>query len=90
MLGRNAQKFDISAFPYTLSPGIIDAASKYFQPEQERDFTALSLKPDHHKRPLWIDGWGKLYFETFHPLAPQVQDFLITIAEPNITTDFVA
>jgi len=79
----NVQKFDISSFPYTLPPGVIDSASRYFQPEQDRDFTALSLKPDHHNRPLWIDGWGKLIFESFHPLGPQVQDFLITIAEPT-------
>ncbi len=89
VIGRNVQKFDISSFPYTLSPGIIDTASRYFQPEQERDFTALSLKPDHHNRPLWIDGWGKLYFETFHPIAPQVQDFLITIAEPTSRPRFL-
>lgn len=85
----NVQKFDISSFPYTLSPGVIDPASRYFQPEQERDFTALALKPDHNNRPLWIDGWGKLIFETFHPLAPQVQDLLITIAEPTSRPTFL-
>lgn len=65
-----------------LPPGVLDSASNHFQPAQKRDFTALSLQPDHHNRPLWIDGWGKLTLESFHPLALRVQDFLITIAEP--------
>ncbi|OAA62031.1 Xeroderma pigmentosum group B protein (XP-B) [Niveomyces insectorum RCEF 264] len=70
-LSRNIRKFDISSFPYTLPPGIRDAASRHFQPEQKRDFTALSRKPDHENRPLWVDGWGKLILERFHPLAPR-------------------
>ncbi|TPX17471.1 uncharacterized protein E0L32_003114 [Thyridium curvatum] len=82
VIAQNTQKFDISAFPYLLPPGIVDVASRDFQPEQKRDFTALRLKPDHHNRPLLIDGWGKLILESFHPLAPKVQDFLITVAEP--------
>ncbi|TVY93452.1 General transcription and DNA repair factor IIH helicase subunit [Lachnellula willkommii] len=65
-----------------LPPGVTDTASIYFQPAQKRDFTDLQLKPDHHNRPLWIDGWGNLTLESFHPLASRVQDFLITIAEP--------
>lgn len=89
VIGWNVQNFDISLFPYTLPPGIIDMASRYFQPELELDFTALSLKPDHHNRPLWIDGRGKLIFESFHPLAPQAQDFLVTIAEPTSRPTFV-
>ncbi|KAI0007222.1 cytochrome P450 [Xylariaceae sp. FL0662B] len=89
VIARNVQKFDISSFPYTLPPGVIDEASRYFQPEQKRDFSALPLKPDHHNRPLWIDGWGKLILENFHPLAPQAQDFLITIAEPTSRPTFL-
>jgi len=81
-IARNIQKFDISSFPYLLPPGIKDSASGFFQPEQERDFTALQLKPDHHNRPLLIDGFGSIILERFHPLAPQAQDFLVTIAEP--------
>ena len=77
----NTQKFDISAFPYPLPPGILDTASGLFQPEQKRDFTALALRPDHQNRPLWIDGSGGLILENFHPLAPHVQDFLVTVAE---------
>ncbi|KAL1844817.1 hypothetical protein VTK73DRAFT_1735 [Phialemonium thermophilum] len=86
---RNVQKFDIRAFPYRLSPGLVDSASALFRPEQERDFTALALKPDHENRPLWIDGWGGLILESFHPLAPRVQDFLITIAEPVSRPSFL-
>ena len=82
VIARKVQNFDISSFPYTLPPSVIDRVSRYFQPEQERDFTALSLKADHHNRPLWVNGCGKLIFESFHPLAPRLQDFLITIAEP--------
>jgi len=89
VMARNTQKFDISAFPYMLPPGLSDTASRHFQPGQNQDFTALSLKPDHHNRPLWIDGWGKLIFESFHPLAPRVQDFLATIAEPRSRPAFL-
>ena len=66
-----------------LPPGVVDTASEHFKPEQKRDFTALTLKPNHPNRPLWIDGWGNFILESFHPLAPWVQDFLITIAEPT-------
>jgi DNA excision repair protein ERCC-3 len=89
MIARNVQKFDISSFPYKFSPGITDTASEYFQPEEKRDFTALSLKPDHENRPLRIDGSGRLILENFHPLAPQVQDFLIAIAEPTSRPTFI-
>ncbi|KAL2259646.1 hypothetical protein VTK26DRAFT_6623 [Humicola hyalothermophila] len=82
LIARNARKFDMSEFPYPLPPGIKDKAANYFLPSHKRDFTALSLKLDHHGRPLWIGGEGKIILENFHPLAPRVQDFLITIAEP--------
>ncbi|TVY51316.1 General transcription and DNA repair factor IIH helicase subunit XPB [Lachnellula cervina] len=82
VIAQNVQRLDISSFPYMLPPGVTDMASIYFQPAQKRDFTDLLLKPDHHNRPLWIDGWGNLTLECFHPLASRVQDFLVTIAEP--------
>jgi DNA excision repair protein ERCC-3 len=47
------------------------------------------LKIDHHNRPLWIDGRGKLILESFHPLAPRVQAFLITIVEPTSRPTFL-
>ncbi|KAK1764855.1 hypothetical protein QBC33DRAFT_580125 [Phialemonium atrogriseum] len=82
----DTQTFDISAFPYLLPPSIVDTASGFLQPKQERDFTTLPLKPNYHNWLLRIDGWwgfggGGLILESFHPLAPRVQDFLITIAE---------
>lgn len=49
-----------------------------------RDFTALKNKPDHAKRPLWIDPErATIILEKFHPLAAQATDFLITVAEPR-------
>ncbi|TVY22338.1 General transcription and DNA repair factor IIH helicase subunit [Lachnellula hyalina] len=89
VISQNVRKFDISSFPYMLPPGIIDSAFRHFQPPQKREFTAMPLKPDHHNRPLWIDGWGKLTLESFHPLAPRVQDFIITIAEPMSRPTFL-
>jgi DNA excision repair protein ERCC-3 len=82
IISRNVQKFDISAFPYTRMPGIHDSASRYFRPSQGKDFTGLQPRPDCQNRPIRIDGSGKIILVSFHPLAPQVQDFLITIAEP--------
>lgn len=56
-----------------------------------KDFSFLSLKPDHDNRPLWIDPsvsegskkGPKITLESFSPLAAQAEDFLITIAEPQ-------
>jgi DNA excision repair protein ERCC-3 len=48
----------------------------------EEDYTTLHLKPDAHKRPLWVCQDGKIILEAFSPLLHQAQDFLITIAEP--------
>ncbi|KAL1898095.1 DNA repair helicase RAD25 [Ceratocystis pirilliformis] len=88
-IARNIQKFDISAFPYDLNSGIKDMATGFFEPTHKRDFTGLRLKPNHQTLPLRIDGWGKLVLESFHPLAPRVQDFLITIAEPTSRPHFI-
>jgi len=46
------------------------------------DLRKLQLQPDHPKRPLWVCPGGRVIFETFHPQAAQVADFLIAIAEP--------
>lgn len=56
-----------------------------------KDFSYLSLKPDHDNRPLWIDPsvsagskkGPKITLESFSPLAAQAEDFLITVAEPQ-------
>lgn len=62
-----------------------DFASHIFRDSSgvNRDFSYLSLKPDHHNRPLWIDpDKGNIILESLNPLAAVAQDFLITIAEP--------
>lgn len=47
------------------------------------DYSYLDLKKDHQNRPLWIDPQkGRIFLESFNPLAEQAQDFLITVAEP--------
>lgn len=54
------------------------------------DLSKLELKPDHHDRPLWIDGrTNKITLETFSPTFRQAQDFLITIAEPKSRPTFL-
>lgn len=80
-IAQNPKKFDISSFPYLLPPGIEDTALGFFQPAEERDFTTLRLKPNHHNRPLYIDSSEKIFLKSFYPLAPQTQDFLITITK---------
>ena len=56
----------------------------------DHDFSYLDLKKDHQNRPLWIDPQkGRIFLESFNPLAEQAQDFLITIAEPLSRPTFV-
>ena len=58
----------------------------------EKDFSWLSMKPDHDNRPLWIDPnvssgskkGPKITLESFSPLAAQATDLLTTIAEPSV------
>ena len=48
-----------------------------------RDFSkTLSLKRDHHNRPVWVTPDRKIFLESFSPLYRQAYDFLIAIAEP--------
>ncbi|EFW98853.1 tfiih complex helicase [Grosmannia clavigera kw1407] len=78
-LDKAVHKFSLDNIP-TSRPSHLDAASRFFG---NRDFSFLQLKPDHHNRPLWMDPeLGFIILESFHPLAPPAQDFLITIAEP--------
>jgi DNA excision repair protein ERCC-3 len=89
LIAQNARKLDISDFPYTVAPAVQDSASAFFQPAHKRDFTALPLKPDHQNLPLWIGGCGKLILENSHRLAPRVQDFLVSVAEPTSRPTFM-
>ncbi|KAI9047360.1 hypothetical protein LZ554_008807 [Drepanopeziza brunnea f. sp. 'monogermtubi'] len=66
-----------------------DSASHHFE-GGNHDFSYLSLKPDHHNRPLWIDPLkGKIIMESFSPLASEAQDFLTTVAEPQSRPQFL-
>jgi len=50
---------------------------------RDHDWSHLKLKPDHAARPLWISPEDRtLILEAFSPIAEQVQDFLVAIAEP--------
>ncbi|KAJ4329242.1 DNA repair helicase RAD25 [Fusarium piperis] len=56
----------------------------------ERDFSYLTLKPDHKNRPMWIDPEkGVIIMEKFSPMAGPATDFLITIAEPRSRPAFL-
>lgn len=48
----------------------------------DRDFSKLSLKPDHHLRPIWVCPDHHIFLETFSPIYRQAYDFLVAIAEP--------
>lgn len=75
-------KFDSGSaeYRYDLRPAVQDMASRHFSAGS--DFTALKPKRDHHNRPLWVQGNHFVILESYHPLAPQAQDFLVTVAEP--------
>ena len=47
-----------------------------------RDFSQLSLRPDHINRPVWVSGDKRILLETFSPMYTQAYDFLGAIAEP--------
>ncbi|KAL9112295.1 MAG: hypothetical protein Q9227_003413 [Pyrenula ochraceoflavens] len=77
------------AFKSSSKPG---AAVNVHRPNMfgAKDFSWLNLKPDHDKRPLWVDPGvsagskkgPKITLESFSLLAREAEDFLITIAEP--------
>lgn len=82
-------KFDTSSdlHKYDGGRGVNDMASRHF--DRNRDFTALRPKHDAHNRPLWIQGNFIIVLESFHQLAPQAQDFLVTVAEPVSRPQFL-
>ncbi|KAK4537514.1 hypothetical protein CDCA_CDCA12G3539 [Cyanidium caldarium] len=43
---------------------------------------ALTLKPDHAQRPIWVLPNGRIFLETFSPVYRQASDFLVAISEP--------
>jgi DNA excision repair protein ERCC-3 len=80
---KTLNKFEVQRY----SAKNTDSASQYFQ---GKDFSYLSLKPDHNNRPLWIDPvkW-RIILESFSPLAAEAQDFLTTVAEPISRPSFL-
>jgi len=42
----------------------------------------VSLKPDHHNRPLYVSPDGHIFLESFSPVYNHAHDFLIAISEP--------
>jgi DNA excision repair protein ERCC-3 len=62
----------------------LDSASIHFGNNGQRDYSFLSLRPDHSNRPLYIDSRkGIIILEKFNPAAAMAQDLLIAIAEPK-------
>lgn len=47
-----------------------------------KDFSHLSLRPDHASRPVYVSGDKRIFLETFSPIYKQAYDFLVAIAEP--------
>ncbi|CAG8975194.1 hypothetical protein HYALB_00004255 [Hymenoscyphus albidus] len=84
----NIDKFSLERFSANNKPvgqNGRDSASHHFTKGtgKSKDFSYLSLKPDHDNRPLWIDPENaRIILESFSPLAAHAQDFLTTIAEP--------
>ncbi|KAI1818698.1 P-loop containing nucleoside triphosphate hydrolase protein [Poronia punctata] len=76
-------RFTLAAYQDNIQRDPIDSASRLFGDNGERDFSYLPLKPDHQSRPICIDPRkGRIIFENFSPIAEQVKDFLLTVAEP--------
>jgi DNA excision repair protein ERCC-3 len=79
-------KFNIDSdrFQQAGSRRHFDSASIHFGSQGQRDYSFLSLRPDHNNRPLWIDSRkGIIILEKFNPAAAMAQDLLIAIAEPK-------
>jgi DNA excision repair protein ERCC-3 len=86
-LDKARDKFSVDSYVKPKRSGPSDALSRYFG---SRDFSYLTLKPDHQNRPLWLNPDDlTIILESFHPLAGPAQDFLITIAEPQSRPTFL-
>ena len=83
-IGQAMSKFSVSAYKKKATKAAPsanqDSASHHFG---AKDFSWMSLKPDHHLRPLWINpDKAHIVLESFNPYADKAQDFLTTISEP--------
>lgn len=77
--------------PSTLLPATVGSGPQDASAEAgvTRDYSALPLRQDHARRPLWVCPDGHIVFEAFHERASQVTDFLIAIAEPVSRPEFL-
>ncbi|KAJ3229847.1 hypothetical protein HDU81_004967 [Chytriomyces hyalinus] len=50
--------------------------------DHDDENAGLTLKEDHSLRPIYAASNGRLFMETFSPIAEQAIDFLTAIAEP--------
>ena len=51
--------------------------------------SALTLKPDHQNRPIWITPESIIYLEAFSPHYQGAYDFLVAIGEPVSRPKFI-
>jgi len=81
-MNKLVDKFSIGAYSKKSKPkSTHDSVSALFG---DRDFSSMSLKPDHADRPLWIDPLkGRIILESFSPRFKDAESFLINIAEPQ-------
>ncbi|KAF1991123.1 TFIIH basal transcription factor complex helicase-like protein XPB subunit [Aulographum hederae CBS 113979] len=81
-MNRLTEKFSMGTYARKKKPTASrDPVSHLFK---NRDFSDLELKPDHEKRPLWIEPYkGRIILESFNPLFKLAEGFLIEIAEPQ-------
>jgi hypothetical protein len=61
------------------SPGTLDRRPENYMQE---DFSRLSLRLDHEKRPTWVCPNLHIYLEAYVPQYKEAYDFLIAVANP--------
>ena len=54
-----------------------------------RDFSQLTLKPDHDRRPIWVCPNGRVFLDTRSAIYKQAYDFLIAISDPVCRPQFI-
>ncbi len=54
-----------------------------------KDFSDMTLSPDHATRPLWVCPDGRIFLETTNKHYFKAYDFLVAIAEPVSRPEFL-
>ncbi|GMH84704.1 hypothetical protein TrST_g13215 [Triparma strigata] len=54
-----------------------------------KPLSALTLKPDHSSRPLWVLPTGSILLDTSSPIYSTAYDFLVTISEPQSRPTYI-